>query len=114
MRNLDAGSLQVRIKGEAAEEQCFLLHGLDLAGEATDLMAKYEGETVKFLWKSVSRQTVQRLRTLDFGCFELDCLLIHATTVGVDEKFKPETHPIIMCDRLSRMQANNLFCGVFY
>lgn len=51
------------------------------------------------------------LRTLDFGFFELDCLLIHGSTVSVDEELTPETHPIIMCDRLSRMQANNLFCG---
>ncbi len=74
-------------------------------------MSKYGGETVKQLWKCVSRQTVQWLRTLDFGFFELDCLLIHGTTVAVDEELTPETHPIVMCDRLSRMQANNLFCG---
>jgi hypothetical protein len=41
----------------------------------------------------------------------LDCLLIHGTTVAVDEELTPKTHPIVMCDRLSRMQANNLFCG---
>ena len=78
----------------------------------------YGPETVKLLWESVSCETVQWLRTLDFGFFELDCLLIHATTVAVDEELTPETHPIIMCvgvarrrHRLSRMQANNLFCG---
>jgi hypothetical protein len=114
VRNLDAGSLQVRIKGEAAEEQCFIVHNLDPAGEANDLMAKYGGETVKLLWESVSPQTVQRLRRLNFGFFDLDCLLIHGTTVGLDEELKPETHSIIMCNRLSRMQANNLFCGVSY
>ncbi|MBW4502660.1 MAG: metallophosphatase [Scytonema hyalinum WJT4-NPBG1] len=93
------------------EEQCLILHGLGATGEPKDLMAKYGGETVKLLWDCVSGQTVQWLRTLDFGFFELDCLLIHGTTVSVDEELTPETSPILMCDRLMRMQANNLFCG---
>ncbi|MBF2008031.1 MAG: metallophosphatase [Chlorogloeopsis fritschii C42_A2020_084] len=93
------------------EEQCLILHGLGAIGEPTELMAKYGGETVKLLWECVSRQTVQWIRSLDFGFFELDCLLIHGTTVSVDEELTPETSPIIMCDRLMRMQAHNLFCG---
>lgn len=93
------------------EEQCLILHGLGADGEATELLEKYGGETVKLLWESVSRQTVQWIRNLDFGFFELDCLLIHGTTLSVSEELTPETSPIIMCDRLSRMQANNLFCG---
>ena len=93
------------------EEQCLILHGLAANGEPTELLEKYGGETVKLLWESVSHQTVQWIRNLDFGFFELDCLLIHATTVSMSEELTPETSPIIMCDRLSRMQANNLFCG---
>ncbi|TBR59474.1 metallophosphatase [Westiellopsis prolifica IICB1] len=93
------------------EEQCLILHGLGTIGEPKELMAKYGAETVKQLWDSVSRQTVQWIRSLDFGFFELDCLLIHGTTVSVDEELTPETPPIQMLDRLMRMQANNLFCG---
>ncbi|WP_066384195.1 MULTISPECIES: metallophosphatase [unclassified Anabaena] len=93
------------------EEQCLILHGLGGSGEAPDLMAKYGGDTVGMLWESVSRQTVQWLRSLDFGFFELDCLLVHGSTVGVDDELTPESSPIQMLDRLSRMQANNLFCG---
>ncbi|MUG94529.1 metallophosphatase [Scytonema sp. UIC 10036] len=93
------------------EEQCLILHGLSGTGEPTELMTRYGGETVKLLWDCVSRQTVQWIRTLDFGFFELDCLLIHGTTVSVDEELTPETPPIQMLDRLLRMQANNLFCG---
>jgi hypothetical protein len=51
------------------------------------------------------------LRSLDFGFFELDCLLIHGSTMGVNDELTPDTPPIQMLDRLSRMQANNLFCG---
>jgi hypothetical protein len=93
------------------EEQCLILHGLGATEEPSELIGKYGGETVKLLWDCVSRKTVQWLRTLDFGFFELDSLLIHGTTVAVEEELTPDTHPILMCDRLSRMQANNLFCG---
>ncbi|MBE9007725.1 metallophosphatase [Fortiea sp. LEGE XX443] len=93
------------------EEQCFILHGVAATGDAPELIAKYGGDTVEMLWQCVSRKTVQWLRSLDFGFFELDCLLIHGSTVSVDEELTPETPPIQMLDRLSRMQANNLFCG---
>lgn len=93
------------------EEQCLILHDLGVNDEADDLIAKYGSETVKSLWDYVSPQTVKWLRNLDFGFFELDCLLIHGTTVSVDEELTPDTPPITMLDRLARMQANTLFCG---
>ncbi|WP_414574645.1 metallophosphoesterase family protein [Anabaena sp. CCY 9402-a] len=111
VRNPQIGELEPLICKGWWEEQCFILHGLGATGEADDLMAKYGGETVKLLWESVSRQTVQWLRNLDFGFFELDSLLIHGTTVSIDEELIPDTPPFQMLDRLSRMQANNLFCG---
>jgi hypothetical protein len=88
------------------------LHGLGLTRDTPELIAKYGGDTVKRLWDSISPATVQWLRSLDFGFFELDCLLIHGSTLGVSEELTPETPPIQMLDRLSRMSANNLFfCG---
>ncbi|MEA5575891.1 metallophosphatase [Anabaena sp. UHCC 0451] len=105
------GELQPMICKGWWEEQCFILHGLGLTGDDPDLLEKYGGDTVEMLWECVSRQTVQWLRNLDFGFFELDCLLIHGSTVGVSEELTPDTPPIQMLDRLSRMQANNLFCG---
>ena len=93
------------------EEQCLILHGWSGTSEATDLLEKYGGETVKTLWDSVSRNTVSWIRTLDFGFFELDCLLIHGTTVSVDEELTPDASPVVILDRVARMQANNLFCG---
>ncbi|GAA6618688.1 metallophosphatase [Scytonema sp. NUACC26] len=111
VRNPKRGELEPMVCKGWWEEQCLILHGLSATQEPTDLMAKYGGETVKFLWESVSRQTVQWLRTLDFGFFELDCLLIHGTTVSVDEELTPDTSPVLLCDRLIRLDANNLFCG---
>ncbi|MBD2502082.1 metallophosphatase [Anabaena azotica] len=111
IQNPKRGELEPLICKGWWEEQCLILHGLGATGEANELIAKYGGDTVKKLWDSVSRQTVQWLRSLDFGFFELDCLLIHGSTLGVDDELTPETPPIQMLDRLSRMQANNLFCG---
>ncbi|WP_414526490.1 metallophosphatase [Nodularia chucula] len=109
--NPQRGELEPLICKGWWEEQCFILHGLGGSGEPTELIAKYGGETVKLLWECVSRPMAQWLMTLDFGFFELDSLLIHGTTVGIDEALTPDTPPIQMLDRLSRMQANNLFCG---
>ncbi|NET72906.1 MAG: metallophosphatase [Sphaerospermopsis sp. SIO1G2] len=105
------GELQPTICKGWWEEQCLNLHGLGPSGDAPELLAKYGGDTVKILWDCVSRSTVQWLRTLDFGFFELDCLLIHGSSLGVSDELNPETPPIQMLDRLSRMDANNLFCG---
>jgi hypothetical protein len=79
--------------------------------EATELIARYGADTVKLLWESVSRETVQWLRGLDFGFFELDSLLIHGSTVSVSDELTPQTPPWHMLDRLQRMGVNNLFCG---
>ena len=93
------------------EEQCFALHGLGSTAEPTELIDRFGKETAKLLWDSVSRETVQWLRNCHFGFFELDCLLIHGSTVSVSDELSPETPPWQMLDRLQRVQANHLFCG---
>ncbi|NEO66582.1 MAG: metallophosphatase, partial [Moorea sp. SIO4G2] len=93
------------------EEQCFTLHGLGSTPEPTELIERFGKETAKLLWDSVSRETVQWLRNCHFGFFELDCLLIHGSTVSVSDELTPETAPWKMLDRLQRVQANHLFCG---
>jgi hypothetical protein len=111
VRKPQGGELEPLICKGWWEEQCLILHGLMGTGEATELIDKYGGETVKSLWDYVSRETVRWLSMMDFGFFELDCLLIHGSTVSTNEELTPETSPIQMLDRLMRMQANNLFCG---
>jgi len=93
------------------EEQCFALHGLGSTAEPTELIDRFGKETAKLLWNSVSRETVGWLRNCHFGFFELDCLLIHGSTVSVSDELTPETKPWQMLDRLQRVGANHLFCG---
>ena len=93
------------------EEQCFALHGLGSTAEPTELIDRFGKETAKLLWDSVSRESLQWLRNCNFGFFELDCLLIHGSSVDVSDELTPETPPWQMLDRLQKVQANYLFCG---
>jgi hypothetical protein len=111
VRNPRFGEIQPQVCIGWWEEQCFNLHGLGTNSEATELLNRYGGDAVKLLWQSISRETVQWLRGLDFGFFELDCLLIHGSSVSVSDELAPETPPWQVLDRLQRFGANNLFCG---
>ncbi|WP_255611355.1 metallophosphatase [Synechocystis sp. PCC 7339] len=93
------------------EEQCFNLHGLQGSLDALDLVAKVGTDGAKLLWESIDWELVQWLRTLHFGFHELDCLLIHGSTVNPADELTPDTPAIELCDCLIRADANNLFCG---
>lgn len=93
------------------EEQLFNLHGLGSDPDGLQLRERYGADAIEQLWKAVSRDTVKWLRGLDFGFFELDCLLIHGSTTGVDDELTPKTNPLTLLDRLLRSDANSLFCG---
>ncbi|MDJ0579719.1 metallophosphatase [Crocosphaera sp.] len=105
------GELQPQVCVGWWEEQCFALHAMGSTGEPTELIDRFGMETVKLLWDSVSRETVLWLRNCHFGFFELDCLLIHGSTVSASDELTPETPPWQMLDRLQRVEANSLFCG---
>lgn len=93
------------------EEQCFSLHGLSGSPDAPELMAQWGGEGIKRLWETVSRESVGWLQSLHFGFHELDCLLIHGSTVSYADELTPMTHPVILYDRLLRADAHTLLCG---
>lgn len=93
------------------EEQCFSLHGLSGVMDAPELKARAGARAIEHLWQSLSRSEVLWLRSLHFGFHELDCLLIHGSTVSYADELTPTTSPIILCDRLIRADANTLFCG---
>ena len=93
------------------EEQCFSLHGLSGLIDAPELMAQEGGDAVRALWESLPRESVLWMRSLHFGFHELDCLLIHGSTVSYADELTPKTPAIQLCDRLIRADANILFCG---
>jgi len=79
--------------------------------DAPDLMEQEGADAVQKLWDSVSRDSVQWLHSLHFGFHELDCLLIHGSTVSYADELTPDTPAIELLDRLIRADANHLFCG---
>ena len=111
LRSPRAGELEPQVCIGWWEEQCFSLHGLSGLPDAPELMAQCGGDGVKQLWESVSRESVRWLRSLHFGFHELDCLLIHGSTVSYADELTPDTPAIQLCDRLIRADANTLFCG---
>ncbi|NET30568.1 MAG: metallophosphatase [Cyanothece sp. SIO1E1] len=110
LRSPRAGELEPQVCIGWWEEQCFSLHGLGGSSDA-QLMAQFGSDGVKQLWESVSRESVYWLRSLHFGFHELDCLLIHGSTVSYADELTPTTSPVTLCDRLIRADANTLFCG---
>jgi hypothetical protein len=71
------------------EEQCLILYGLGSREEPTELVQCYGVGDVKELWDAVSRETVEWFRELDFGFVELDCLLVHGSSIDVSEALTP-------------------------
>ncbi len=111
LRSPRSGEMEPQVCIGWWEEQCFSLHGLSGLPDAPELMATFGGDAVKQLWDSLSRPSVGWLRSLHFGFHELDCLLIHGSTVSYADELTPETPAIQLCDRLIRADANSLFCG---
>jgi hypothetical protein len=110
IRSPRQGDLQPQVCYGWWEEQCFYLHGMN-EGVYSNGWIELRSENSKRLSKSVSKDSVTWLRSLDFAFFELDCLLTHGSTTSVSDCLDPNTNPITMLDRILRANANQIFCG---
>ena len=61
------------------------------------------------LMNAVDESHLNWLASLQFGFIELDCALIHGSSADVDDHLTPETSPLILLDRLTRLDVNRLF-----
>jgi hypothetical protein len=93
------------------EDQCLSLHALGRTSEPTGLIDRYGITATQTLWDTVDRAHVEWMRDLNFGLVELDCLLVHGTTLDIAEAITPETSPIVAADRLGRMGMRRMICG---
>jgi diadenosine tetraphosphatase ApaH/serine/threonine PP2A family protein phosphatase len=93
------------------EEQILILHALGRTGEPTELIDRYGIDMTKTLWEAINSSTLEWVRSLEFGFVELDCFLIHGSSISVSDELTPTIDPIQAIDRLSRMDVNQLFCG---
>lgn len=93
------------------EEQILILHALGRTGAPTELIDRYGIDMTKTLWDAIDSTTLEWVRSLEFGFVELDCFLIHGSSLSVSDELTPTIDPIQAIDRLSRMDVNQLFCG---
>ncbi len=93
------------------EEQILILHALGRTGEPTELIERYGIDMTKTLWDAIDPNTLKWVQSLEFGFVELDCFLIHGSSISVSDELTPTIDPIQAIDRLSKMDVNQLFCG---
>lgn len=93
------------------EEQLLILHAMTAQESPDELIAIYGRDAMKTLWDAVPRELVPWISQLDFGMFELDCILVHGSSSSVDEALTAETSPIVLLNRIQSVGANILFTG---
>ena len=75
-----------------------------------DVRNKPDGATtMQHLREAVSQEHLNWLASLQFGFIELDCGLIHGSSADVGDPLQESTSPLILLDRLTRLDVNRLF-----
>ena len=118
-RNCDAllSRLQQPRRGEL-QPQCLygwwedqLLAERGYRGERrADALRLSQGEAaVDALLQAVDPDHMGWLAELQFGFIELDCALLHGSSATVEDSLGPDSSPLLLLDRLTRMEVNRLF-----
>ena len=75
-----------------------------------DALRLSQGEAaVDALLQAVDPAHMGWLAALQFGFIELDCALLHGSSASVDDSLGPNSSPLLLLDRLTRMEVNRLF-----
>tara|TARA_B100000900_G_scaffold355231_1_gene324391 strand:+ start:1302 stop:2012 length:711 start_codon:yes stop_codon:yes gene_type:complete len=91
------------------EEQVLSLHGYRGEAKAEELHHQSDESEVQLLLQAVSAEHLNWLASLQFGLIELDCGLIHGSSADVGDELDETTSPLILLDRLTRLDVNRLF-----
>ena len=91
------------------EEQLLSLHGYRGEAKAEELHQQSDDSEVQRLLQTVSTDHLNWLASLQFGLIELDCGLIHGSSADVGDELDETTSPLILLDRLTRLDVNRLF-----
>ena len=79
-------------------------------GRLADALRLSQGETaVDALLQAVDPDHMGWLAELQFGFIELDCALLHGSSATVEDSLGPDSSPLLLLDRLTRMEVNRLF-----
>ena len=91
------------------EEQLLIDYGYR-GDQKADVRNKPDGATtMQHLREAVSQEHLNWLASLQFGFIELDCGLIHGSSADVGDPLQETTSPLILLDRLTRLDVNRLF-----
>ncbi|MCX5938379.1 MAG: phosphoesterase [Cyanobium sp. LacPavin_0920_WC12_MAG_62_9] len=75
-----------------------------------DALRLSQGETaIDALLQAVDPAYMDWLAGLQLGFVELGCALLHGSSVAVDDSLGPNSSPLFLLDRLTRMDVNRLF-----
>lgn len=117
----DANALLARLqdprRGELApqciygwwEEQLLAERGYRGERRADPLRQQFGQAAVEALEQAVDPGHLAWLAALQFGFIELDCALLHGSSAAVDDSLGPDCSPMLLLDRLTRMDVNRLF-----
>ena len=59
--------------------------------------------------EAVDDSQLKWLVSLQYGFIELDCALNHGSSADIGDRLTPDTSPLILLDRLTRLDVNRLF-----
>ena len=91
------------------EEQLLAEFGYRGDQKAEALRRDHGETTVQQLRESVDTEHLNWLASLQFGFIELDCGLIHGSSADVGDQLTETSSPLILLDRLTRLDVNRLF-----
>ena len=91
------------------EEQLLAEHGYRGGQKPEALEGENDANTIRKLREAVNVEHLNWLASLQFGFIELDCGLIHGSSADVGDQLLETTSPLILLDRLTRLDVNRLF-----
>lgn len=96
------------------EEQLLAECGYRGERNAEALRLERGEDAIQALLTAVGPGHAEWLASLQFGFIELDCALMHGSSADVGDQLTPTRSPLILLDRLTRLDVNRLFtarCG---
>lgn len=91
------------------EDQLLAERGYRGERRADPLRQQFGQAAVEALEQAVDPGHLAWLAALQFGFIELDCALLHGSSADVGDWLGPESSPLLLLDRLTRMDVNRLF-----
>jgi hypothetical protein len=91
------------------EEQLLAERGFRGERRADALRQSGGDAAVAALMRAVDPGHLRWLAGLEFGFIELDCALLHGSSADVGDRLHADSSPLLLLDRLTRMDVNRLF-----